>query len=172
MNKEMIQVKDKIYPPKNNILTLLDKLKQQKIWLTNNWTLTFYWLGTDGLPNMFTILFNKFKPNTVSSQFTLTVTCRGSKHLPSTVSETKHGIELLRISALNRRHRPVASSRKLATGSSMDTKKMFALASIFSAKLLQMRRNLSSSIGLSFFSSFNFSRWSLNVHLKNTVQPS
>ena len=137
-------------------------------------TVTFYWLllGTEGLPKNFTILFNKFNPNTVSSQFTFTVTCRGSKHFPSTVSETKHGNELLRISALNRRHKPVASSRKLATGSSMDTRKTFALLSIFNAKLLHMRRNLSSSIGLSLFSSLSFPRWSVNVHLKDTIQPS
>lgn len=133
--------------------------------------LSVYWLGTGGLPKKFTILFKKFNPNTVSSQLTFTVTSRGSKHFPSTVSVTKHGIELLKISVLNRRHRPVASSSRAATGSSIDMRKTFALLSIFNARLLQMRRNLSSSIGSSPFPLFSFPRWSVNVPLKYTTQP-
>lgn len=91
----------------------------------------------------FTILFNKFKPKTVSSQLTLTDTFSGSEHLPSTVRVIKQAAKLLRISLLNRNFKPDASSRSEATGISTETRKMFAFLSIFNAKLSHITRYLS-----------------------------
>lgn len=89
------------------------------------------------------ILFNRFKPKTVSSQLILTVKFRSSLHLPWTVMVIKRGISLLKILLLNLKRRPVASSSVLATGKSTDTRCRFELLSTFSVIDSQMVRNLS-----------------------------
>jgi hypothetical protein len=104
---------------------------------------TYEWV-TGGSAKKLTILFKKFKPNTVSSQLTFTETINGSEHLPSTVTVIKHGMELLKISLLKRKHKPDASSRLEATGKSTDTRERLALLSIFSAKVSHITRNVSS----------------------------
>ena len=104
---------------------------------------TYEW-AADGSAKKLTTLFKKFKPNTVSSQLTFTETINGSEHLPSTVTVIKQGMELLKISLLKRKHNPDASSRLEVTGRSTDTRERFALLSIFSAKVSQITRNLSS----------------------------
>lgn len=119
----------------------------------------------EGSTRKFTILFNRFKPNTVSSQLTLMVTFNGSEQLPSIVMVIKQGMELLKISLLKRKRKPDASSRLEATGISTDTRKRFALLSIFTAKLLQITRNLSFVSELSPLSLFISLMWSVKVHL-------
>lgn len=123
---------------------------------------TYEWV-TGGSAKKLTILFKKFKPNTVSSQLTFTEVINGSEHLPSMVTVIKHGMELLKISLLKRKHKPDASSRLEATGKSTDTRERLALLSIFNAKLSHMTRNVSSVKEL--LSLFSFRMWSLNVQL-------
>ena len=77
----------------------------------------------------------------------------------------KQGIELLKISLLNRKRKPDASSRLLETGISTDTRKRFALPSIFNARHLQITRKLSFTTRLSALSLFSSPMWSLNVQL-------
>lgn len=97
----------------------------------------------DGSTMKLAILFNRFKPKTVSSQLILTVIFRTSVHLPSTVIVIKRGISLLKILLLNLNRRPVASSSEFATGKSTDTRCRFELLSTFSVIHSQMLRNLS-----------------------------
>lgn len=114
-----------------------------------------------------TILFNRFKPNTVSSQLTLAETFNGSEHFPSTVMVIKQGTELPKISLLNRKDKPDASSNLAATGISTDTRKIFALLSIFDARLSHITRYLSFSNKLSSVSLSTSPRWSVKVQLYN-----
>ena len=114
----------------------------------------YKWVG-EGSTKKLTTLFNKFKANTVSSQFTLTDTSSGSEHLPSMVRVIKQGFEVLKISLLKRKHKPDASSSLAAIGISTDTRKRFALLSIFNARLLQISRNMSFTNELSLLSSFD-----------------
>lgn len=132
--------------------------------------LTSYLWAWEGSTEKFTILFRRFNPNTVSSQFTLTDISNGSEHLPSTVMVIKHGAEVLKILLLNRKHKPVASSSFAATGKSTDTRWRFALLSIFNARLRQITRNLSSTNELSPLSLSNSSMWSVKVHLLKKTQ--
>lgn len=125
----------------------------------------------EGSTKKFTILFNKFKPNTVSSQLTLTEMFSGSQHLPLTVIVIKHSFEVLKISLLNRKDKPDASSRFVAIGISTDTRKRFALLSIFNASFLQISRRLSVVTNeLSSLSLFNSPMWSLKVQLFHMTQ--
>nr|GEY93846.1 AP-3 complex subunit beta-A [Tanacetum cinerariifolium] len=81
------------------------------------------------------------RPKTVSSQLIFTDALRGSKHLPSSVTDIRQGNVLLRISPLNRKHKPDASFRFASTGIFTDTRYRFALLSIFDAKLWHIMRN-------------------------------
>lgn len=139
-----------IYFPTNQCVNFLSDIKSYKC-------------VTDGSTKKLTTLFKKFKPNTVSSQLTFTETINGSEHLPSTVTVIKHGMELLKISLLKRKHKPDASSRLAATGISTDTRERFALLSIFSANVSHITRNLSSVKEL--LSLFSSRMWSLKVQL-------
>lgn len=112
-----------------------------------------------------TILFNRFRPNTVSSQLTFTNTFNGSEHLPSAVMVIKQGIELLRISPLNRKHKPETSSCLAEIGMSTDTREKFALLSIFNARLSQTNRKLSFTNALSPLSLLSSPMWSTKVKL-------
>lgn len=67
-----------------------------------------------------TSLFNKLRPNVVSSQFIFTVTLNGSEHFPSVSRVIRHGFELLNISPVNRKRKPDASSILKETGISVD----------------------------------------------------
>lgn len=108
---------------------------------TSEYTISIIYLA--GSAKIFTILFKRFRPNTVSSQLIFTDTFSGSKHVPSREREIKQGNELLKSSPLNRKHKPEASSRLAETGMSTDTRKRFALLSIFRVKPSQMTRNWS-----------------------------
>ena len=92
---------------------------------------------------MATTLFRRFRPNTVSSQFTLTVRSSGSEAGPSATTVIRQGFKVLRTSLLNRQHRPEASSMLKVTGMSMDTRWTLALLSTFDARLWATRRFLS-----------------------------
>lgn len=126
--------------------------------------INYKWVG-EGSTKKLTTLFNKFKPNTVSSQFTLTDKSSGSEHLPSTVRVIKQGFEVLKISLLKHKHNPDASSSLAAIGISTEAMKRFALLSIFNARLLQISRNLSFTNELSFLSLSDSLMWSMNVQL-------
>lgn len=128
-------------------------------------TLNSSYMGSEGSAKKFTILFSRFKPNTVSSQLTLTDTFSGSEHFPSTARVIKQVIELLKISLLNRKRKPDASSRLAETGMSTDTRTTFALLSIFNARLSHSTRNLSFTNKPSPLSSLSTLMWSMNVQL-------
>src|SRR4051812_34193691 len=53
-----------------------------------------------------TTLFRRFRPNAVSSEFTLTMRSSGSEVCPSATMVIRQGFEVLRISLLNRQHKP------------------------------------------------------------------
>lgn len=82
----------------------------------------------------------------------------------------KQGAEVLKSWLLNRKHKPVASSRFAATGKSTDTRWRFALLSIFNARFRQITRNLSSTNELSPLSLSNSLIWSVKVHLLYKTQ--
>lgn len=93
----------------------------------------------------------------------------GSQHLPLTVIVIKHSFEELKISPLNRKHKPDASLRFEAIGISTDTRNRFALLSIFNARLLQISRNLS-VVTNEPSSLFDSPMWSLKVQLLHIMQ--
>lgn len=96
-----------------------------------------------------TTLFRRFRPNAVSSEFTLAVRSSGSEICPSARMVIRQGFEVLRISLLNRQHKPEASSMLKVTDISIETKWKLALLSIFDARLWAIRRFLSVCSSLS-----------------------
>jgi hypothetical protein len=82
-----------------------------------------------------TILFRRFRANSVSSEFTLAVSSSGSEACPSARIVIRQGFKVLGISLLNLQHKPDASSTLKVTGISIETRCMFALLSIIDATL-------------------------------------
>jgi hypothetical protein len=82
-----------------------------------------------------TILFRRFKANTVSSEFTLAVRYSGPEACPSARIVSRQGFEVLGISLLNLQQKPDASSTLKVTGISIETSCTLALLSIFDATL-------------------------------------
>lgn len=111
-----------------------------------------------------TILFNKLRPKTVSSQLTFTCRFNGSEYPPSVVMVIKHTFMVLSISPLNRKHNPDVSSTLAETGISTETKKTLALLSTFDASFRHTARILSPLTGL-LSSWSNFSMWLVKMQL-------
>lgn len=114
---------------------------------------------------MATRRFNRLSPNTVSSEFTFTVTSNGCDKLPWVMAVIKHGFELFKSSPANLRHRSAMSSGLRETGMSIETRWKLLLLRIFTAKQWATTRFLSAFTELFSFCSSSW-RWSLKVHLQ------